>query len=315
MKVHIKVHFYLQELLEFVGLIEVWISFALSLERLENTCIITFLKGEFVLLTDKFAKILFNTKIGQQYLTKLISLIVDTPVELLGQNFIPLNPHISVHQDVVSSEADLVYENGDIFVNLEINFHDSFKLNNKNQIYLHQLILRQVSSDKDYTNIKKVYQINLNGYDEFKCNEFIYRSKVIEEKYNIERYDNLEIIDINLYKLYEMDYNLVMEGTDELKKMLYLFVCDDNDLLVRLYEGDRFMKIVLKEANRLKVNIDDLLLYDKEEIKRDVYEAGVKRRNSIEIAVEMLKRNMNLTDVSEITKLALYEVEKLKKTN
>lgn len=107
MKVHIKVHFYLQELLEFVGLIEVWISFALSLERLENTCIITFLKGEFVLLTDKFAKILFNTKIGQQYLTKLISLIVDTPVELLGQNFIPLNPHISVHQDVVSSEADL----------------------------------------------------------------------------------------------------------------------------------------------------------------------------------------------------------------
>ncbi len=89
-------------------------------------------------------------------------------------------------------------------------------------------------SDKDYTNIKKVYQINLNGYDEFKKNEFIYRIKVIEEKYNIERYDNLEIIDINLYKLYEMDYNLVMEGTDELKKcyiclfvitMIYWFVC------------------------------------------------------------------------------------------
>ena len=69
------------------------------------------------------------------------------------------------------------------------------------------------------------------------------------------------------------------------------------------------MEKVLKEANRLKVNIDDLLLYDKEEIKQDVYEAGVKRRNSIEIAVEMLKRNMNLKDISEITKLALYEVE------
>lgn len=27
----------------------------------------------------------------------------------------------------------------------------------------------------------------------------------------------------------------------------------------------------------------------------------------------MLKRNMNLKDISEITKLALYEVEKLKK--
>lgn len=266
-------------------------------------------KREFVLLTDKFAKILFNTKVGQKYLTKLISLIIDTPVELLGQSFIPLNPHISVHPDVVSSEADLVYENGDIFVNLEINFHDSLKLNNKNQVYLHQLILRQVSSD-----IKKVFQINLNGYDEFKRNEFIYRSKVIEEKYNIERYDNLEIIDINLYKLYEMDYNLVMEGTDELKKMLYLFVCDDNDLLVRLYEGDRFMKKVLKEANRLKVNIDDLLLYDKEEIKRDVYEAGVKRRNSIEIAIKLLKnQKYTFEEIADMTDLALYEVEKLKK--
>lgn len=266
-------------------------------------------KREFVLLTDKFAKILFNTKVGQKYLTKLISLIIDTPVELLGQSFIPLNPHISVHPDVISSEADLVYENGDIFVNLEINFHDSLKLNNKNQVYLHQLILRQVSSD-----IKKVFQINLNGYDEFKRNEFIYRSKVIEEKYNIERYDNLEIIDINLYKLYEMDYNLVMECTDELKKMLYLFVCDDNDLLVRLYEGDRFMKKVLKEANRLKVNIDDLLLYDKEEIKRDVYEAGVKRRNSIEIAIKLLKnQKYTFEEIADMTDLALYEVEKLKK--
>ena len=271
-------------------------------------------KREFVLLTDKFAKILFNTKIGQEYLTKLISLIIGTPVELLSQNFIPLNAHISVHPDIVNSEADLVYENGDIFVNLEINFRDSLKLNKKNQVYLHQLILRQVSSDKDYTNIKKVYQINLNGYDEFKRNEFIYRSKVIEEKYNIERYDNLEIIDINLYKLYEMDYNLVMKGTDELKKMLYLFVCDNNDLLVRLYEGDKFMEKVLKEANRLKVNIDDLLLYDKEEIKQDIYEGGVKRRTSIEIAINLLKNNnLPFQVIADNTDLAVYEIEKLKK--
>lgn len=54
-----------------------------------------------------------------------------------------------------------------------------------------------------------------------------------------------------------------------------------------------FLSKVLKEANRLKVNIHDLLLYDKEKIKQDVYEAGVKRRNSIEIAINFLK-NTNL---------------------
>ena len=74
------------------------------------------------------------------------------------------------------------------------------------------------------------------------------------------------------------------------------------------------MKKVLKEANRLKVNIDDLLLYDKEEIKRDVYEAGVKRRNSIEIAIKLLKnQKYTFEEIADMTDLALYEVEKLKK--
>lgn len=69
---------------------------------------------------------------------------------------------------------------------------------------------------------------------------------------------------------------------------------------------------MLKEANRLKVNIDDLLFYDKEKIKHDVYEAGVKRRNSIEIAINFLK-NTNLTFqvIADNTDLAVYEIKDL----
>lgn len=69
---------------------------------------------------------------------------------------------------------------------------------------------------------------------------------------------------------------------------------------------------MLKEANRLKVNIDDLLFYDKEKIKHDVYEAGVKRRNSIEIAINFLK-NTNLTFqvIADNTDLSVYEIKDL----
>ena len=68
---------------------------------------------------------------------------------------------------------------------------------------------------------------------------------------------------------------------------------------------------MLKEANRLKVKIDDLLLYDKEKIKQDVYEAGVKRRNSIKIAINFLK-NTNLTfqDIVDNTDLGVYEIKR-----
>ena len=68
---------------------------------------------------------------------------------------------------------------------------------------------------------------------------------------------------------------------------------------------------MLKEANRLKVNIDDLLLYDKEKIKQDVYEAGVKRRKLIEIAINFLK-NTNLTfqDIVDNTDLVVYKIKR-----
>ena len=73
-----------------------------------------------------------------------------------------------------------------------------------------------------------------------------------------------------------------------------------------------FLSKVLKGANRLKVKIDDLLLYDKEKIKQDVYEAWVKRRNSIEIAINSLK-NTNLTFqvIADNTDLAVYEINDL----
>ena len=68
---------------------------------------------------------------------------------------------------------------------------------------------------------------------------------------------------------------------------------------------------MLKEANRLKVNIDNLLLCEKEKIKLDVYEAGVKRRKLIEIAINFLK-NTNLTfqDIVDNTDLVVYEIKR-----
>ena len=53
------------------------------------------------------------------------------------------------------------------------------------------------------------------------------------------------------------------------------------------------------------------MLYDKEKIKQDVYEAGVKRRKLIEIAINFLK-NTNLTfqDIVDNTDLGVYEIKR-----
>lgn len=38
-------------------------------------------------------------------------------------------------------------------------------------------------------------------------------------------------------------------------------MCDDDDLLVRLYEDDKLMEKVQKEASSLKSSFDELLFY------------------------------------------------------
>ena len=49
MKVHLMVHFFcMRELLKFVRLLDVLISFVESLESLKNICIITSLKGAII---------------------------------------------------------------------------------------------------------------------------------------------------------------------------------------------------------------------------------------------------------------------------
>lgn len=68
---------------------------------------------------------------------------------------------------------------------------------------------------------------------------------------------------------------------------------------------------MLKGANRLKVNIDDLLFYDKEKIKQDVYEVGVKRRNSIEIAINFFNNtNFTFQVIADNTDLVVYEIKR-----
>lgn len=68
---------------------------------------------------------------------------------------------------------------------------------------------------------------------------------------------------------------------------------------------------MLKGANCLKVNLDDLLFYDKEKIKQDVYEVGVKRRNSIEIAINFFNNtNFTFQVIADNTDLVVYEIKR-----
>ena len=275
-------------------------------------------KIKFPLLKDKVAKKLFTEKkVGLEYLRKIISLAIGIPVDMIDKDIKLIHPNIGVNKNIVNSEADVVLENDEFYVNLEINYYNNETSDIKNGLYLCHLLLRQVKNAKEYENLKKVYQINLNSYDALGKEEFIYRSKLYETKHHIERSDFIEIIDINLEKLRQIDYNTLVKSEDmTLEKALYLFVCDDIEKLNAIYEGDKLMKKLMKENEDLLKDFDEILYYDRDKMFENAcYEKGYakgKQERNIEVAKELLKLNTPLETIMIVSKLSKEEILKLK---
>ena len=283
-------------------------------------------KIKFPLLKDKVAKKLFTEKkVGLEYLRKIISLAIGIPMDMIDKDIKLIHPNIGINKNIVNSEADVVLENGEFYVNLEINYYNNETSDIKNGLYLCHLLLRQVKKAKEYENLKKVYQINLNSYDALGKEEFIYHSKLYEKKYHIERSDFIEIIDINLEKLRQIDYNTLVKSDDmTLEKALYLFVCDDIEKLNAIYEGDKLMKKLMKENEDLLKNFDEMLYYDRDKMFLNAcydkgyskgesvgYSKGKQERNK-EIAKELLQLEVSLPKIMKATGLSKEEILNLK---
>ena len=154
-----------------------------------------------------------------------------------------------------------------------------------------------------------------------KKEEFIYHSKLYEKKYHIERSDFIEIIDINLEKLRQIDYNTLVKSDDmTLEKALYLFVCDDIEKLNAIYEGDKLMKKLMKENEDLLKNFDEMLYYDRDKMFLNAcYEKGydkgkqeARQERNIEIAKELLKLEVPIEKIMMATGLSKEEILTIK---
>ena len=117
-----------------------------------------------------------------------------------------------------------------------------------------------------------------------------------------------------------IDYNQIKRGrADSLKKLLYIFICNDKNKREELYNGDNLMEKVNKKLEFLTDEFGNLY-YDKEAYMDAVYyELGTKdgieigaKNKSIEIAKNLIQMNLNIDDIIKITSLTKEEVVKLK---
>ena len=275
-------------------------------------------------MRDKVVKKLFTSFSGYQYLARIVCEVLDLPSELFS--FQIFHPSVGVNENVVNSEVDLIIEDDASIVNIEINTSNSRSIQNKNTAYFCHLILKQIKTSKDYDKVlKKVYQINLNSYDVSHEERFVTRSRLIDVETKEEVHPILEIVDVYLAKIIKTDYTIVKERKNSLEYLLYLLVCNDERILREVYEGDSLMEKMVDEAKELTDNFDSLLYYDYDELKRqEAYElgeaSGVEQgvelgieQNKVEIALNMLKKNMDTKLICEVTGLTHDELNVIKK--
>ena len=172
----------------------------------------------------------------------------------------------------------------DKYINIEINYNNKRIVTIKNNIYLYNIILRQIGKSRDYKNILSVIQININNYDLFKEGEFIYKSQMVETRYNKVRDEMITIYDINLDYLKKIDYTKIIERNYNLEKILYIFICNDDKELDYIYKGDKTMEKVREDFDHIKAALDELLYYNPEELERqaDEYEREMARKEGRE---------------------------------
>ena len=261
------------------------------------------------LLNDKVVKKLFTngSKASEEFLLLIISKIINIPLAKLKRDFKMVHPQIALNDKNINSEADLVYENDDAYYSIEFNYNNSKSLTVKNFSYVCLLYLRDIKHKNNYKRVKDVFSINIDGFDYFNKNKFIYKSEMIESELLLPR---------------NLGYNDIIKEED-LAKKLYMFVCNDQKFLDELYGDDKLMQNFRSEVKKVVSDLDELMYYDREKLleearKEESYELGKQegiiegeKVGKLKIAKKMLNRNDSIEDIINLTNLSREEIASL----
>ena len=219
--------------------------------------------------------------------------------------------------------------NDNIFVEIEINREDFSLVKYRNKMYADKVSSMMLESGDNYKKLEDIYfyQLNLNTENK---SESIGEHKIVSYDLTTNEVfiDNQQIILKYLEFYYRLYYNEPKKRTKDVIWLAALSAKNFTELYQMLKqvllekELNKFMKDVinmsledfnLPEWQRDK--FDALLAQEKEElaIERGLakgIEQGIEQ-NTLKTIQMMLKKNMSIADIAEITEKSIEEVEKI----
>ena len=238
---------------------------------------------------------------------------------------------LSGNVNIKDKRVDAIVHTGNKKIEIEINSQNKDYLHTRSTAYICNIYQSNASVGDTYNEDTDIIQVNLTwglgrNNDEMK----IY--KIMNEKGEL-YVKNFIIYEINMDYYDKIWYS---KNEEEIKKNQYMIMLDldkkelknmPKDKIVDKYitnvtivnDDPEFQKYMSEEEDKRKIQ-NSLLSEAKEEGISQGYTSGIndgiskgKNKKSIEIAKNMLKKNMSIEDISDITGLSIEEINKLTK--
>ena len=275
---------------------------------------------------DRAFKEVFLNPNNSDLLKALLEFILKIKIDKLE---IKKTELLSGNVNVKDKRVDAIVHTGNKKIEIEINSQNKDYLHTRSTAYICNIYQSNASVGDTYNEDTDIIQVNLTwglgrNNDEMK----IY--KIMNEKGEL-YVKNFIIYEINMDYYDKIWYS---KNKEEIKKNQYMIMLDldkkelenmPKDKIVDKYitnvtivnDDPEFQKYMSEEEDKKKIQ-NSLLSEAKEEGIEQGYTSGIndgiskgENKKSIEIAKNMLKKNMSIEDISDITGLSIEEIKKL----
>jgi len=238
---------------------------------------------------------------------------------------------LSGNVNIKDKRVDAIVHTGNKKIEIEINSQNKDYLHTRSTAYICNIYQSNANVGDTYNEDTDIIQVNLT-WGLGKNNEEMKIYKIMNEKGEL-YVKNFIIYEINMDYYDKIWYS---KNEEEIKKNQYMIMLDldkkelknmPKDKIVDKYitnvtivnDDPEFQKYMSEEEDKRKIQ-NSLLSEAKEEGISQGYTSGIndgiskgKNKKSIEIAKNMLKKNMSIEDISDITGLSIEEINKLTK--
>ncbi len=229
--------------------------------------------------------------------------------------------------------------NDGVIVNIELQMKNEYNTEKRLTYYGAKNIIQAIDKGQDYNEMKDVIIVAILGYNLLNVKEYISETKIVLDKHrDYEVIKNIKWYFIELPKFRKINpdmndkLNQWIAFLDDYDRRLVEMAVKNNEILeeakvkITRITGDEIIRRRVQSEEEWIIDRNSAISYAKEKALKEGKEEGMKqgieqgkiegnregrRQSQIEIAKEMIKKNMKIELISDITKLTIEDIEKI----